>query len=559
MKNRHLYFLSLFAIYILILIPSLYTPFHSDDYSYFLKGVSIDKTISHYMDWSGRLITDFTSSLLLNYLPYYLYEAINAFVFLAMCFLVSIIPILIKKRDNNSKPKPSSLVLWLVFFIYWISNPSLGQTSFWIVGSTNYLWTILWASVYICYLLYLINWCTKKTVIHYAFLTLFGLLAGCSNENTGVSVVVFNLVLLFFEKDNRRLVSFGLGSSIIGSLILILAPGNSIRKLWFPDWYSKSTFDQITIHIFERMPGALSAYLHAYIILALLFLILFFNKKITNKKNIYVACSFICISFFANIILLKAPYIGGRNLNTGLFFLLPAIAIIFSELFKLTGSIKKLTTYGILLYCVIFFTPSYFAFTYMMTQTTLQQKIHNKIIALEKSKGNSSIELPDWHFTYLLKSTDSFDGFKSGSMPIYYGVDNITWNPVYFNYAILETTVPTAVNRKIGQDITLLSLYSYKNILMKNKVTFEFDKPLSDNAPNDSIIHIKLLTNKGKEDIVTIPLGVQSKINGKYYIEIDSSPFDIRDITYIYFDVLTPIDNVVIRSYKVSLAGLKIN
>ena len=60
-KNRNyflLFAISAVIIYALIYIPAYYIPIHSDDYSYFLQGLSFKAHFQHYMNWSGRFITD---------------------------------------------------------------------------------------------------------------------------------------------------------------------------------------------------------------------------------------------------------------------------------------------------------------------------------------------------------------------------------------------------------------------------------------------------------------------------------------------------------------------
>ena len=80
--NLLLFIISSIVIYFLIYIPALNIPFHSDDYSYFLQGTSWEVRLKHYMVWSGRLITDFTSSYLLNLFTKPVYTAIISFVLL---------------------------------------------------------------------------------------------------------------------------------------------------------------------------------------------------------------------------------------------------------------------------------------------------------------------------------------------------------------------------------------------------------------------------------------------------------------------------------------------
>ncbi|UZK03159.1 DUF6056 family protein [Venatoribacter cucullus] len=515
-KNKY-YLLSALLIYLLILIPSLYTPFQSDDYSYFLQGVDLKKRWAHYMGWSGRLITDFTSSSLLTLFPRWLYQSINAFIFLLLIVFISLIPLVLDTEDKKSKT--STFILWVIFFAYWIANPNLGQTSFWLVGSANYLWTIMWASAYILCLFSIIR---KENIAvkDYIFIAILGFLAGCSNENTGVSVVLLSVVVFFIEK-NKKISLVGLITSLLGTIVLIVAPGNAVRQKHFVNWYDQSTFQQLYTHIYERMPNAITQYLHIYLLLIVALLLLFALAEKVNKKNLFYALLFFILSLFSNVVLAKSPYIGGRNLNTGLFFLLPALAIVLYELITQNKKVVYWASGIIAFYCILFFIPSYVLFSNMMRHAYHQQELREDLIYSAKLAVEKSVEIPDWYFTKLLKNSDKFSTYRSGSMPRYYGVDSIKWIPINFNYAALKNGNYKDLNQSFVSDLILEGVYEYKDRFFSNKnyFIFEFNEPLKTYIKEDDTTLYIHLYQKGISGFINVdvPLSSEVKLGNKYY------------------------------------------
>ena len=527
MRSRNIFILNAVLLYLVILVPALHTPMQSDDFAYFLKGITFESTYNHYMLWSGRLVTDFTSSLLLRYLPYTAYEMINAMALLLLCIFISLIPTVL----NKEKSSPSTLTLWLVFFTYWISNPSLGQTSFWIVGSANYLWTILWASAYILFSFYNCNKSKKISISNYIATILLGLLAGCSNENTSVTLVLFSIFIFFYEKEHRILNLTGVVSVVIGASVMLFAPGNYERKKSFTDWYDKSTIDQLVTHILDRSPAILASYVHAYIIIiSLLLVVAFLNYDIKKRAWVYTIL-FIFFSFFANMILAKSPYAIGRNLNTGLFFLLPSIAILSYHAFTDKKSKIALLPF---LYATTFFILSYFLFTNMMMQAKIQHDIQTEILSKQKKEGQLSITLPDWFFTYTLKDRDQFDAFKSEAMPEYYNVKNIQWVSVPFNYAIIKTAKNIIVNKEITHNILIKKVYGYNNFRLKNRITIELSESIFNYLNQDSaVIYLWLKDDANQPIAIETKRDNEVKIGENYYIDIYSNNTSLDDVNYI--------------------------
>ena len=77
-NGKVLFLVNAVIIFALIYFVAYQVPFHSDDYSYFQQGLSLDAHIKHYVNWSGRFITDYTSAILLNVFKRPIYMAINS-------------------------------------------------------------------------------------------------------------------------------------------------------------------------------------------------------------------------------------------------------------------------------------------------------------------------------------------------------------------------------------------------------------------------------------------------------------------------------------------------
>ena len=114
---------------------------HSDDFAYSLRGIGFNSIIEHYRGWSGRLVSDFISTFLLTILPKSIYGLINSLALTGLIYFICLIPVC-----ASGKRQGLAVCIVIVFFLYFVANPSLGQTSFWIVGSANYLWTNLFIS-----------------------------------------------------------------------------------------------------------------------------------------------------------------------------------------------------------------------------------------------------------------------------------------------------------------------------------------------------------------------------------------------------------------------------
>lgn len=559
-KNK-IFSLSSFVIFMLIIGPSLKIPLHSDDYSYFLQGISLEAKYKHYMEWSGRVITDFISSFLLTQFSRGVYSAINSLAFLVMLIFVSLIPTALKERSE--KFRPSSLALWFVFFIYWLGNPSLGQTSFWVVGSANYLWPIMWASIYIFSILYLINRKTSHRVFDFMLVWVLALFSGLSNESVSISIVLFTLILFYFFPERKNIILVALSSAVLGACALILAPGNFKRSAHpeFEQWHQSGFFDQLHIHLTQRLPASLSYIaLGIFCIVGLLVLSVFIKNSLSNRERAF-SITFVGLSFFSVLGYVAAPYVPPRAANTAVFFLLPVASILAFSVYAKPVIGSRIIS-GIALFSLLaVFLPSYGMFYKTMSYTHIQGEIREKVIDEALEKKEEIAYIPDWYFVRPFKETDNIELHRSGAMPAYYGIDRIEWVPARFNYAQLVLADKFLINKSLNDELRVNYLYKY-NDGGREYIILEFNRNPSDFcAPGESFLYFHAYIEGGEGFInIDTHLGSFTRIGNLFYYSFalgDVMRDKVERINFGFYDSVLNSSSAHFSISKAELAPYK--
>ena len=130
--------------------------------------------------------------------------------------------------------KVSASVLVCIYAMMWFFLPQYAATVLWASGAANYLWcsTIL--------LLFLLPYrkyafdperVMADNLKNAILMGIFGLFAGCTNENSGGAVALICILLVIFCKKNKIKVPkwylSGILGAIIGTIVLISSPSNN--------------------------------------------------------------------------------------------------------------------------------------------------------------------------------------------------------------------------------------------------------------------------------------------------------------------------------------------
>lgn len=562
--NRHVALLLIVFLVLFCLVFSIQinTPLHSDDYSYFFNGGDVGKIYHHYVSWSGRLSADITSSTMLYYLGKTAYSALNSAGLIALVFLISYLPANISNRSVNYN---DIAICSIIFLAYWVANTNLGQTTFWIVGSANYLWTNLYILIYLNLLIAL----TRINSKYYIFsLCLFvtGFIAGCTNENTGIFSFLFTiLVWLAFEiknKNNKHLM-FLMGSigSLLGWLILVFAPGNLLRAkhISFSNWYHQTVSWRIDEHLYTRFPAMMDNYWQVFLVTIFVLIAFSLGKNDEKSKNNDIAKAAIFF-FFASILsvllMIGSPAIPERSGNGTLVLLLVMFSIIAN--IQQNNEVKK-TIYIHLLpitFLLIYFIPSYYLVFKAYSATHYQEVIRENIIKSAKENGEKTIIIPDFNFTRLIKVSDKFDSHHNAKkMGKYWGVDQINVYQVPFNYGVIvdknKSIKTVRLNKELTDGVSVYRVFIYeapKKPFYKSETHLMTELSINpENLPKNKMIYMHLrgkgISSKGgdfveKYGFINADIGRKTGylIGDKYYIDqllsdtITASDIDNIDI-----------------------------
>ena len=190
----------LLSIFLMILLFNFLTPLLADDFGYSfgtdgkIKNILdiVGYQVWHYFNWGGRTVAHFIAQLFLL-LPKWIFSICNSAVYVLLVYLIY----LHAKGDKEENP----IMIPIIHLFLWFSLPVFGQTFLWLIGSCNYLWTSV---IILAFLLpFRKNIDKKDSPILIVTMFLIGIIAGWTNENSAVGLIVSIALLIICYKTNK--------------------------------------------------------------------------------------------------------------------------------------------------------------------------------------------------------------------------------------------------------------------------------------------------------------------------------------------------------------------
>lgn len=191
-----------------------------------LAGIAdvIESQLWHFQNWGGRNINHGLLQLVLMGGELFA-DILNMIVTCTLSFLIC-----------ETAGKRNVKYFCLSFFLLISLNTDIKQSMFWQSGAANYLYSTNWVLLFIfLYLRQVRNPDAKQPWGITLWMIPLGLITGWSNENMGPASFAFCvMVLVYFGKLLKKKVPvwmwLGAVSSLCGSVMVIVAPGNFVRS-----------------------------------------------------------------------------------------------------------------------------------------------------------------------------------------------------------------------------------------------------------------------------------------------------------------------------------------
>lgn len=184
----------------------------------------IESQIWHYFNWGGRCMTHGVLQMTLM-CPQHFADLIN----LGMtCLTGYVICVLGGCRRPMWFLAASSLLISL--------NPNIKMSMFWQAGTVNYVYSTTWILFFLwVYIRQMEQPSAPNLPLIKLWILPLGLLAGWSNENMGpVCFLTAVAAMIYIGREKKERLPFWMGegtvSSLVGSILVIIAPGNFVRN-----------------------------------------------------------------------------------------------------------------------------------------------------------------------------------------------------------------------------------------------------------------------------------------------------------------------------------------
>ena len=432
------------VIFVTQLFFNYLTPLIADDYGYsFIWGTEervqtvsdiLESEAIHYKAWSGRIVNHTIAQfflMLTNYGYDIAFDICNSLIYIALIALIY----------YHSKGTLKNFKLWwfgAIHLCLWLFVPDYAGCFYWLIGSSNYCWSMVIALLFLIPFTYHSNNETdrKLNIVTELLLSLLyipcGILAGNTNENTAAALIV--MVILFvvkavLEKKKLRIWMFsGFVGVLVGFGAMILSPGQQARAEQsggfggIGTWIKNAVF--ITMDVFE--------YLALPLLLLFVALILaFFSNKKLKLSSFYGFFIFLIGSGTSIYCMVVSPQFPARSWTPPVVFAIIAFGQLLS-LIKPTDKIYRRTVCAALAIATICFGTSYVASYLDIKQTVIAYNEREAYIAEQKANGETVLVLEPvrgWARYNLFGSGGDLgaqsDEWRNEGIARYYGVEKV--------------------------------------------------------------------------------------------------------------------------------------
>ena len=284
----------------------------------------IEGQVWHYFNWGGRTVAHTLLQLTLL--------CGDTFANITNLICTAILALLICLLGKKHGLWSALFVLSLLFVV----NPNWYQTLIWQSGFANYVYTSIFILLFLYHYLKLgerQDWIPHKATA--LWVIPLGLLSGWSNENMGPTIWLVTLcIIIYLRKIVKKIPLWAILGNIscfIGSMLVILAPGNSLRV---EDNYGDVTYG-LKMKIFLRFYHiGVSVYHYLFPLLLLTAVILIVYKFIAKEKFTLTTVSLLTAAVISIGAMMLSPHYPSRSTFGTLVLLVTAILSMVSQLLK---------------------------------------------------------------------------------------------------------------------------------------------------------------------------------------------------------------------------------
>lgn len=312
--------------------------------------------------------------------------------FVNSLFYVGLGLLVYKHAKCNKRHNP--ILLIGIYVLFWFALPDFGTSILWKSGAANYLWmAVLILGFLLPYRLYQNDPRNdKNSTLKMIFMSILGLFAGWTNENSGGAMILLALMFISYYKIMKISIPkwsiAGVISSIVGFVLLISAPGNYRIS-------SKATLAELLLRAEKIYKESMPLFFLLLIIFVIVLIMYVISReksdtKKANSKDLFAVTTIYLISSVAATgALILAALQPGRTRFCSILFLIIAIGMIFAEIqFR-----RKTIISVVMALCVVWFGFSYNA-AYKDINYTWQQVCEEEdTIKTAKESGNLDVSI----------------------------------------------------------------------------------------------------------------------------------------------------------------------